>query len=258
MGMGGRIVFALADNTGRFRIFVILMIVAIVSMGIQREFGNDLHIFYRQNIRDPGTIQKYFATESVRKLQLGAGGNNAEGWLNSDIEPQDGQIYLDVTTKYPFADESFQYIFAEHVIEHVTWEGGLKMLKECFRVLAPGGKVRIETPDFLKYFYILTNKDDPEVKRFIAAGHYAFDWPDTPVGPAYAVNRSVRDWGHQFIYDADTMRRTFELAGFKNIRQVAMGAKTDPIFEKVKLRKQSIGDLWIIDQMTTMVFEASK
>jgi hypothetical protein len=54
------------------------------------------------------------------------------------------------------------------------------------------------------------------------------------------------------------MRRTFELAGFKNIRQVAMGAKNDPIFEKVKLRKQSIGDLWIIDQMTTMVFEASK
>ena len=248
----------LAENNVRFRIFITLMIVVVGSVGIQREFGNNLYIFYRQNIRDPGTIQKYLATEPVKKLQLGAGGNNAEGWLNSDIEPQDGQIYLDITTKYPFADGSFQYIFAEHVIEHVPWEGGLKMLRECFRVLRTRGKVRVETPDFMKFFYILTNKDDPEVKRFIAAGHYAFDWPDTPVGPAYAVNRSVRDWGHQFIYDADTLRRTFELAGFKNIRQVAMGEKTDPIFEKVKLRKQLLGDLWIINQMAAMAFEATK
>jgi predicted SAM-dependent methyltransferase len=258
MGMGGRTVLTLAENTVRFRIFIIVMIVVVGSVGIQREFGNNLYIFYRQNIRDPGTIQKYFATEPVKKLQLGAGGNNAEGWLNSDIEPQDGQIYLDVTSKYPFADGSFQYLFAEHVIEHVSWEGGLKMLRECFRVLGTGGKVRIETPDFMKFFYILTNKDDPEVKRFIAAGHYAFDWPDTPVGPAYAVNRSVRDWGHQFIYDADTLRRTFELAGFKNIRQVAMGEKTDPIFERVRLRKPLLGDLWIINQMAAMAFEATK
>ena len=256
--MGGRTVLTLAENNVRFRIFITLMIVVVGSVGIQREFGNNLYIFYRQNIRDPGTIQKYLATEPVKKLQLGAGGNNAEGWLNSDIEPQDGQIYLDITTKYPFADGSFQYIFAEHVIEHVPWEGGLKMLRECFRVLGTRGKVRVETPDFMKFFYILTNKDDPEVKRFIAAGHYAFDWPDTPVGPAYAVNRSVRDWGHQFIYDADTLRRTFELAGFKNIRQVAMEEKTDPIFEKVKLRKELLGDLWIIDQMAAMAFEATK
>jgi predicted SAM-dependent methyltransferase len=256
--MGGRTVLTLADSNVRFGIFIALMIVVVGSVVIQREFGNNLYIFYRQNIRDPGTIQKYLTTEPVKKLQLGAGGNNAEGWLNSDIEPQDGQIYLDITKKYPFADGSFQYIFAEHVIEHVAWEGGLKMLTECFRVLGTRGKVRVETPDFMKLFYILTNKDDPEVKRFIAAGHYAFDWPDTPVGPAYAVNRSVRDWGHQFIYDADTLRRTFELAGFKDIRQVAVEEKTDPIFEKVKLRKKFIGDLWIINQTAAMAFEATK
>src|ERR1044071_4509481 len=102
--MGGRPVLTLADSNVRFRIFIALMIVVVGSVVIQREFGNNLYIFYRQNIRDPGTIQKYLTTEPVKKLQLGAGGNNAEGWLNSDIEPRDSQIYLAITKKYPFAD----------------------------------------------------------------------------------------------------------------------------------------------------------
>jgi predicted SAM-dependent methyltransferase len=36
---------------------------------------------------------------------------------------------------------------AEHMIEHVEYQAAQVMLRECFRVLKPGGRVRCATPD---------------------------------------------------------------------------------------------------------------
>src|SRR6516165_6256964 len=75
---------------------------------------------YRSNesgtIRDYIATQEYLKSHTVRKLQLGAGGNDPERWLNSDIAPSPKEIYLDATRPYPFPDGSFQYVFSEHVI----------------------------------------------------------------------------------------------------------------------------------------------
>lgn len=252
---------AFRDNATRFRIFIILMIFAVAAVEIRREVGTDLYIFYRQRLRDPQVIRKYLDTHTVRKLQLGAGTHNPPDWLNSDIEPKGDQIYLDVTSNYPFPGGSFHYVFAEHLIEHIPWESGLRMLKESFRILAPGGKIRIITPDLAKYFYVLNHETDAEVQRFIAANRNVFEWPNTPVGAAYVFNKAMREWGHVFIYDAEALRRTLKLAGFADVKQLQIGAKTDPVFETAEYRKSgafSTDDFWIINQMVGMVFEATK
>ena len=126
-----------------FRIFL-LIVIALITGVKMRELGyiNAAHVAYRTHFSDPRQIREYFNTHSVRKLQLGAGLNNPDGWLNSDIEPTKTHIYPDAVGPYPFADGSFHYIIAEHLIEHLIWENGLAMLKECRRVLAPGRKIR--------------------------------------------------------------------------------------------------------------------
>jgi len=45
----------------------------------------------------------------------------------------------------PFADESFERVASGDVIEHIDAEDGISMLKEMFRVLAPGGKMLVHT-----------------------------------------------------------------------------------------------------------------
>ena len=45
----------------------------------------------------------------------------------------------------PFADGSFQRVASGDVIEHVDAEDGITMLKEMYRVLAPGGKMLVHT-----------------------------------------------------------------------------------------------------------------
>jgi predicted SAM-dependent methyltransferase len=190
-------------------------------------------------------------------LQLGSGDNYVDGWLNTDIEPKANGVYLDATSDYPFPSGSFHYVFAEHLIEHLSWEGGLKMLKESHRVLAPGGKIRIVTPDLAKLLYLMNDGTDVEVKKFIEAAQRLNDWPDTPVMPAYILNKVMREWGHQFIYDPATLRKTLELAGFTEIKERRIGEKTDPIFEKVEFRTRlPLEDVWLTNSWGAMAFEA--
>jgi predicted SAM-dependent methyltransferase len=251
---------AFADKTKRFRLFLVLAI-AFLSIAKLREFSGDFGVLFHRYLSDPQTIREYFEAHTTRKLQLGAGSNNVSGWLNSDIAPEGSAIYLDASREYPFADGSFHYIFAEHLIEHLSWEHGLKMLKECYRVLAPGGKLRIITPNLSKQIYALQNEAKPEVQEFVEAHHRLFAWPKTPVAAAYAFNNVIREWGHEFIYDPQTLRRTLELAGFTMIKELEIGDKSDPIFEKAEFRTRGIHgvhgeDVWLTNKFGSMAFEA--
>jgi len=212
------------DKTTRFRIFLVLAVAAVAAAKFH-EYRHDLIVLYHQRFTEPRTIREYFETHSIRKLQLGAGGHSVDGWLNTDIEPKANEVYLDATSDYPFPSGSFHYVFAEHLIEHLPWEGGLKMLKECHRVLAPGGKIRIVTPNLAKTFQLINVSTDVEVRKVIKASRRLYDWPETPVMPAYVFNKTMREWGHQFIYDPATLRKTFELAGFTEIKERRIGSR---------------------------------
>ncbi len=87
----------------------------------------------------------YFELHVVRKLQLGTGTNILDGWFNTDISPRAGVFFLDSTKPFPFVDATFHYIFSEHHIEHLSYAQGFFTLQECYRVLLPGGKIRIAT-----------------------------------------------------------------------------------------------------------------
>jgi SAM-dependent methyltransferase len=52
---------------------------------------------------------------------------------------------VDVQPGLPFKDASFTSIDCQHVIEHV--ENPLSLMKECLRVLKPGGRAVIVTPN---------------------------------------------------------------------------------------------------------------
>lgn len=47
----------------------------------------------------------------------------------------------------PFPDDSFDAIYSYHILEHLTPEAGLRVMREWRRVLKPGGICRVSTPD---------------------------------------------------------------------------------------------------------------
>jgi predicted SAM-dependent methyltransferase len=90
-------------------------------------------------------IRQYFSQNSTIILNLGGGGNCIKGCLTVDVVSR-ADAYTDITKPLPFADCSVDDIFCEEAIEHISLQQGESLLKECFRVLKPGGVLRITTP----------------------------------------------------------------------------------------------------------------
>lgn len=59
----------------------------------------------------------------------------------------DKVIKGDLTKPLPFKDKSIDFIICSEVIEHMTKQQGEKLLEEIDRIMKPGGRVIITTPN---------------------------------------------------------------------------------------------------------------
>jgi len=163
--------------------------------------------------------EDYFGATSEPKLQIGGGWHQLEGWLNTDLELVPGVMTLDATRLFPFADESFQFIFTEHMIEHVSCEAGARMLRECHRVLRRGGVIRVTTPD-LGAIVGLANENLSHIQRQYLSWFCSTFVPKTRASQSAAlINAHFRLWGHEFIYDEETLANALYAAGFSSVKR---------------------------------------
>jgi predicted SAM-dependent methyltransferase len=202
-------------------------------------------------------IDDYLREHTVRKLQIGAGDNSIAGWLSTDNAPvSEGIVRLDATREFPFGDAVFDYAYSEHMIEHLTLSDARKMVAEMYRVLKPGGRVRIATPD-LQVFAALCLDGSTETQRAYV------DWavreynPDSGfVSPSVVVNQMFRGWGPQFLYDQETLSKVLSQAGFSGITRCEVGKSEDPELAKLEGHWRKIGES--NNRFETMVLEARK
>lgn len=179
-------------------------------------------------VNEAKIIERYLVQEGTRKLQLGCGRHTLKGWLNSDYAPNlNNVISIDATKTYPFEANTFDYIFSEHMIEHFSLRQGHLMLRECFRVLRDGGKLRISTPD-LAFLISLYQTDKSELqKEYIKWSTQTFISGAPSCEDTFVINNFVRDWGHTFIYDEKALRFAMQEAGFKEITRFALNESED-------------------------------
>jgi SAM-dependent methyltransferase len=94
---------------------------------------------------------------------------NKQGWLSEQryarirqLDPD--TILWDLRKGIPFADLMFDGVYHCHVLEHIDREDAPVFLRECFRVLKPGGILRVVVPDLenLSRSYIECMKRLPE------------------------------------------------------------------------------------------------
>jgi len=144
------------------------------------------------------------------------------GFINCDIRADiksaleaKGHLfeYCDVTKSFRWGDNSVDVITAHHLIEHLDRKEGDFMLRECLRVLKPGGVIRLGTPDLHKFVEVLPRfkmvyGDEFEVKN-------AEDDADAFFRLAFM--------GHKTIYTAKSLIDKMAAIGFSDIRQVKAG-----------------------------------
>ena len=155
-------------------------------------------------------------TISLPYANVGCGRKPRPGFVNLDYSWYPGvDVVNDITKSLPFDDGSLKGIFTEHCLEHIPFELVRdRVMPEFFRVLEPGGVLRVVVPDAGLYLETYN-----AVRQGLDASFPEIAEPlDTPM---MYVNRCFRDFGHMFAYDFDTMKLIVTRAGFKSVARRA-------------------------------------
>jgi SAM-dependent methyltransferase len=88
-------------------------------------------------------------TPRLPYLNLGCGDHYRSDWINMDVAPVSADVLrCDLRRPLPLADASCEVVYHCAVLEHLRRSEALPFMRECWRVLRPGGVIRVGTPDF--------------------------------------------------------------------------------------------------------------
>jgi predicted SAM-dependent methyltransferase len=132
---------------------------------------------------------------------------------------------MDLGRKWPMPNDCFDGIFCEHVLEHFDYEKGRFVLRECWRILRPGGCLRIIVPDGSKIMRTY----------FERPGEFP-SWRTRESSCAMeAVNSYFRQrYEHQYMYDSQLLKHQVQEAGFAQVEELS--------FRKSNLSQQMLLD----------------
>ena len=154
-------------------------------------------------------IGKFLAKnmDIVRKpirLNLGCGDDVKPGWINVDTYNEAADVKSDVKS-FDCPDNSVDIVLASHIIEHLQFSEAYDVLLKWKRMLKPGGKLIVETPDFLATCRDFVNAD--EAWRVQLYGQFFA----TPWIPGQV---------HYFLYTETQLSGTLAQCGYRNIVRV--------------------------------------
>ena len=120
----------------------------------------------------------------------------------------------DITTGIPFDSNSIKGIYTEHCLEHINFLPCQNVINDFFRLLQPGGVVRIIVPDAELYINLYIKSKNGETVTFPYVTDEEFE---TGFFPIMAVNRVFRNHGHLYYHYFDTISMMLRKAGFVDI-----------------------------------------
>lgn len=131
----------------------------------------------------------------------------------------------DVRKKLPFDDESIDFIYSSHLIEHLRKDEAEKVLRECFRVLKKGGLIRLVVPDlelmarnYLKEIEEIRNegkRDFLPSERFLDILGVGVERTKTPCILKIFSSGSR----HRWMYDLFSLKALLESCGFIDVQK---------------------------------------
>lgn len=167
-------------------------------------------------------LSRLITSEVDIKLEIGSGpvkGQN--GWITLDLS-MNADLYWDLCKSLPFPDKSVAMIYSSHVLEHFSYPDLVRLLKECLRILKPGGSFSACVPDARLYVQGYINPD-------------AFDQKLLSYKPGVISTQGIdiinyiayMDGHHKYMFDRGNLVRVLSLVGFAKVHLRDFDPKID-------------------------------
>ena len=157
-----------------------------------------------------------FVNQRHLQLHIRCGPKIKRGWVNIDI-CREADLTLDVRRPLPFADNSRSVVYSEHFLEHLDYpEPAMAFLRECYRVLEPGGLLCVGVPDTELPIAAYLGLTDDTIFR-LAKERWRPEWCQTEMEH---LNYHFRQGHEQRVaYDFKTLARALATTGFEEVQR---------------------------------------
>lgn len=188
---------------------------------LARALARRIPVLNRYEIhRRPGTFdgrKAFLRTKEIRavdtnglsRVHYACGTNFFPGWLNVDFYLQGSPkaaVFqcVNLVSRHPYADGTFEYGFAEDFLEHLTQVDSILFLSECYRTLRPGGVLRLSFPGL-----------EGVLRKHYPAG----DWETVNVAKEEAFTR----YEHLHFYSQPELSAVAKHLGYRSVDFLAYG-----------------------------------
>jgi SAM-dependent methyltransferase len=186
------------------------------------------------------------AIERKSLLNVGCGRTHHPAWVNIDLEPAAADILrFDVSAGIPFPEASFEACYCSHMLEHLARTEVARVVSEMYRVLRPGGTIRVVVPDlqtlaqeYLRLLNGLQNQD--------GAREADYDWILLEMYDQAVRDRSGGE-AARFLADPGLSNRQFVLSRIGAEAEHAWQASRSPAAVRLWDRVRTRGPRWLID-----------
>ena len=143
---------------------------------------------------------------NITKIHVGCGENYLKGFINIDgIILFKNDYLIDIRVGLPFPDNSMDFIYSCHMLEHVYIDEAINILKEWYRVLKPSGYVRLTLPDF-QYVLKINAK---EIQTYFPRSFSS--------SSGQAINFLFCDGQHKYAYSIELIEELALSIGFSKV-----------------------------------------
>lgn len=148
--------------------------------------------------------------ENVVELGGGLAPLNPGKWRNVDVRTGVGvDVVADLNGPFPFKDGELDGAVSVYMIEHISWRQVRHFVRECARVLRPGGKLVLVTSNLYE-----------QVKQWASTQPDQWDWEKVSQNLFGDQNYEGDEWRHNAHYVGWSpfgMGRLLESLGFEHV-----------------------------------------
>ena len=137
-------------------------------------------------------------------------------------------IHHDLVRGIPFGANTIPAIYSSHFLEHLFRDEATELIGECYRVLQPGGIIRICVPSLgeecrrmREAINAFENGDIEKIQPFVTSGQVGY-------------NNEYRN--HRVMYDYSEVRKVLSHPGFVDISEKSFGVGEMPDVESLDTR----------------------